>query len=161
MKRLLFLLCLLPLLSAESVLGASVVGDKPVYDRQGPVAVTLVRILRLSGTGPDGTEQILFEDPDGFITTLDTLGRVGYQVSASNLAEGGYHTLFVDLADRYEVVSQDGIRLEKHFSESGRETHRRVRGMIMVRGGKATPLRMLNEPFGPRTMRSGGEDDDD
>jgi len=161
MKRLLALMCLLPLLPATNVLAAAPTAANPSTEQQMPAPVVLVRITRLSGTGPDGSEQVLFEAPNGFVTTLDTLGRVGYQVSAHNLADGGYHTLFVDLADRYEVVSHDGIRLEKRFSDSGRETHRRVRGMIMVRGGEATPLRMLNEPFDPRTKRSYGEGDDD
>lgn len=161
MKRLLALLWLPLLLPLHTVLAAPAPMTDQAVKRQAPAAVILVRIIRLSGTGPDGAERVLFEDPKGFVTTLDTLGRVGYQVSANQLAEGGYHTLFVDLADSYEVIGNDGVRVEKSMSASGRETHRRIRGMIMIRNGAATPLRMLKEPLGPAPMRSYGHDDDD
>lgn len=163
MKRYLALLLLLPLLPAAPLLAETPTNDATSLQGRTAPPVTLVSIIRLTGTGPNGNEQVLFEDKNGFVTTFDALGRVGYQVSAEGLPEGGYHTLFVELADRYEVVSHDGIRLEKRFSDSGHETRMRVRGMIMVRGGEATPLRMLNEPsyYGNAGRRSLGEDDDD
>jgi hypothetical protein len=161
MKRLLPLLLLVPLLPATTTLAETAPATTRAENGQTLTPVVLVHITRLTGTGPDGAEHVLFEDSNGFVTTLDTLGRVGYQVSARGLAEGGYHTLFVELADRYEVISHDGIRLEKRFSESGRETRRRIRGMIMVQGGEASPLRMLEDPSYYGSMRSRGGDDDD
>jgi len=163
MKHYLALLLLLPLLPAAPVLAETSPNAERMLQGKAQPLLTLVHITRLTGTGPDGNDYVLFEDKNGFVSTLDALGRVGYQVSAEGLAEGGYHTLFVELADRHEVVSHDGIRLEKRFSDSGRETRMRVRGMIMVRGGEATPLRMLNDPpyYGDGKRRSGGEDDDD
>lgn len=127
--------------------------------------VVLVRVLALEGTGPDLQQHRLYADADGVITTLDALGRVGYQVGGEGLAEGGYHTLFVTLADEYEVVQGDGTRTQRRFSEKDQTTRRRVRGMIMVRGGQATPLRMLDDPsyYGSRreAFRQGRGDDDD
>jgi hypothetical protein len=127
--------------------------------------VVLVRVLALEGTGPDLQQHRLYADADGVITTLDALGRVGYQVGGEGLAEGGYHTLFVTLADEYEVVQGDGTRTQRRFSEEEQTTRRRVRGMIMVRGGQATPLRMLDDPsyYGSRreAFRQGRDEDDD
>lgn len=127
--------------------------------------VVLVRVLALEGTGPDLQQHRLYADADGVITTLDALGRVGYQVDGDGLAEGGYHTLFVTLADEYEVVQGDGTRTQRRFSEKEQATRRRVRGMIMVRGGQATPLRMLDDPsyYGSRreAFRPWRDDDDD
>ncbi|MDT8403434.1 hypothetical protein [Sulfuriflexus sp.] len=124
-----------------------------------------MRILALEGTGPDRQQHRLYADADGVITTLDALGQVGYQVGSEGLAEGGYHTLFVTLADEYEVVQGDGTRTQRRFSEEDQATRRRVRGMIMVRGGQATPLRMLDDPsyYGSRrkAFRPGRDDDDD
>ena len=108
--------------------------------------VVLVRVMSLEGTGPDLREYQLFNSSDGFITTLDALGRVGYQVQGAGLGDGGYHTLFVQLADEYELLQLDGTRTLRRFSDDNKPTRLRVRGMIMVRGGQATPLRMLEDP---------------
>lgn len=160
MKRLLPLLLLLAFLPAGAANAETRPAEiTPTDQREQPVV--LIHIIRLTGTGPDGAEHVLFDNKDGFVTTLDALGRIGYQISADGLAEGGYHTLFVELADRYEVISHDGIKLEKRFSDTGRNTRMRVRGMIMVRGGEATPLRMLEDPSYYGSMRSYEWDDDD
>jgi hypothetical protein len=127
--------------------------------------ITLVRVLSLEGTGPDLQEHRLFSDPAGFVTTLDALGRVGYQVGGAGLADGGYHTLFVQLADEYEMIRPDGSRELRCFSDENKTTRVRVRGMIMVRNGQATPLRMLEDPsyYGSHRepFRRGRDGDDD
>lgn len=107
---------------------------------------TLVRVLALESIGPDLEEHRLFSDPGGFITTLDALGRVGYQVNGAGLSEGAYHTLFVQLADEYEVIQTNGTRTQQRFTDENKPTRLRVRGMIMVSDGQATPMRMLEEP---------------
>lgn len=161
MKRYLQLLLLLPPFLAGSALAETPLTEARQKKIQTERPVVLVHITRLTGTGPDGAEHVLFEDQEGFVTTLDVLGRVGYQVSATGLAEGGYHTLFVELSDHYEVISRDGIRLDKRFSDSGRPTHRRINGMIMVRSGEATPLRMIDDPSYYGSLRSDRWKDED
>lgn len=127
--------------------------------------VILVRVLSLEGTGPDQREHRLFHDPDGFVTTLDALGRVGYQVRGGELAEGGYHTLFVQLADEYKEVRADGTQTRHRFSDKDKPTRLRIRGMVMVKNGDATPLRMLDAPsysdLRQKEFRFSHERDDD
>lgn len=162
MYRAFLILVLTPLAFLTSAVHAANTGASQVAAAVRPVA--LVRIQALEGTGPDLREHRLFAAPEGFVTTLDALGRVGYQVSGAGLDEGGYHTLFVQLADEYERVQADGTRVMHRFSEENRPTRLRVRGMIMVRDGQATPLRMLDEPRGHSARGRGvdgfGMDDD-
>lgn len=166
MTRALLFLALMPL-SLLSLAATAETASAPAANPTQPLSrpIILVRVLSLDGTGPDRREHRLFSDPRGFATTLDTLGRVGYQVSGSGLGEGGYHTLFVQLADEYERLQPDGTRTLRRFSEEDKPTRLRVRGMIMVRGGEATPLRMLEDPSyygsGREAGRRGAEWDDD
>lgn len=123
----------------------------------------LVRILELTGTGPDGKIHSLYRNEKGYTTTLDALGRVGSQVSGTGLAEGAYHTLFVRLADKYEILRPDGSRQSGRFSAKGKPTTLRVRGMILVQGDKANAMHMLENPnyyASPRGIREGDDDDD-
>ena len=162
MKRILLAIAIIPLAFVNLTANA----DSPL--QQPPAAVersiVLVRVLALDGTGPDNREHRLFSDTQGFVTTLDALGRVGYQVGGKGLGEGGYHTLFAELADEYEHILPDGTRLLQRFSDDSKPRRIRVRGMIMVRDGQATPLRMLEDPsyYGSRrgAFRRGYEDDD-
>jgi hypothetical protein len=154
MRYLLSLLSLLPLLLPPSTAFAAA----PSTYTTAPVV--LVRVLQLSGIGPDGRVQELYENRSGFVTPLNALGRVGYEVKAGGLMEGGYHTLYVELADRYEVLAADGSLQAKHFSDSGRDTRVRVHGMILVKQGNATPLRMLGENDEHRPPRSRYGDDE-
>ena len=163
MTRFPLLLVLLPL----SLIGSPVQADSSRMPDTDPAQrvlpavrpVVLVRVLALDGTGPDKREHRLFTDPQGFVTTLDAIGRVGYQVGAAGLGEGGYHTLFAELADEYQRVLPDGTQERRRFSAEGKATRVRVRGMVMVRNGEATPLRMLEDPsyYGSRRK----QDDDD
>ena len=150
MTRVLLFLALMPLpfLALPAHADRAYVPEANPDQRMQPASrpIVLVRVLALDGTGPDLKEHRLFEAPDGFITTLDALGRVGYQVGGTALIDGGYHTLFVQLADEYERVRPEGTRTKLRFSDEGKPTRMRVRGMIMVRGGEATPLRMLEDP---------------
>lgn len=167
MTRTLFLLALISLPFFGWPANASEIGGQPATNMQAPGrTVVLVRVLSLYGTGPDLREHHLFDYPQGFVTTLDALGRVGYQVEGGGLGEGGYHTLFVQLADEYELVRPDGTRTRGHFSKEDKPTRLRIRGMILVRNGDATPLRMLEDPpyYDSRKQTSGhdsGRDDDD
>jgi len=126
----------------------------------GPTHI-LVQIVELTGTGPNGRSHQLFQSADGYTTTLNALGRVGSQVSAGNLPEGAYHTLYVRLRDDYEKISADGRRQQGSFSAQGKPTTVRIRGMIMVSGGKATPHRMLEPPGHRAYGNRGGEYDED
>ena len=170
MTRVLLFLALMPLpfLALPAHADRAYVPEANPDQRMQPASrpIVLVRVLALDGTGPDLKEHRLFEAPDGFITTLDALGRVGYQVAGAALSEGGYHTLFAQLADEYELVLPDGTRTLRRFSDENKLTRLRVRGMIMVRGGEATPLRMLEDPsyYGSRRTHGApfrGRDDDD
>lgn len=147
MKRALLLLVLTQLsFFTWPAHAASATGRHPTTNEQTTSRpIVLVRVLSLYGTGPDLLEHRLFDYPDGFVTTLDALGRVGYQVGGEKLTEGGYHTLFVQLADEYERVRPDGTLTRGRFSDEDKPTRLRIRGMIMVRKGEATPLRMLND----------------
>lgn len=104
----------------------------------------LVRILELSGTGPDGNCYKLYASQNGYITNLNTLGRIGSQVNGQGLKEGAYHTLYVRLHDRYQRIGVDGSNTSGSFSEQEKPTYLRVRGMIMVKNGRATAMRMLD-----------------
>lgn len=124
--------------------------------------VVLVRILELSAIGPNGVRRTLYRSEEGYTTTLDGLGRIGSQVSAAGLADGAYHTLSVRLHDSYQRIRPDGARESGRFSEQGKPVQLRIRGMIKVEDGSATPLRMLDTPsyYGyPEGYR--GEEEDD
>lgn len=124
--------------------------------------VVLVRILELSAIGPDGASRTLYRSEEGYATTLGGLGRIGSQISAAGLADGAYHTLTVRLHDSYQRIRPDGTRENGRFSEQGKPVQLRIRGMIKVEDGSATPLRMLDTPsyYGyPEGYR--GEEDDD
>lgn len=147
MLRTLLILALFPLAFLTATAYADLTSASRLFSAEATTRpIVLVRVLALDGIGPDLREHRLFSRPEGLVTTLDSLGRVGYQVRAKGLAEGGYHTLFVQLADEYQLIQSDGTRLSGRFSEESRPTRRRVRGMVMVRDGKATPLRMLETP---------------
>lgn len=122
--------------------------------------VILVRILELSATGPDEKSHRLYSSPDGYVTTLDSLGRIGNQVQAKGLKEGPYHTLYVVLHDRYEVIRSNGERYRDSFSDHGKPTRFRIRGMIMVKKGQATPLRMFESHNDRQQHRQYYEEDD-
>lgn len=157
-----FPLCLLALpASADS--SAAPASTTPPLSMDSVRPTVLVRVKELEGTGPDLREHRLFTDSDGFITTLDALGRVGYQVQGTALGEGAYHTLFVQLADEYEVINPDGAHTLRRFTDENKPTRLRVRGMIMVRDGQATPLRMLEDPsyYGSRKGNFSPDRDDD
>jgi hypothetical protein len=126
-----------------------------------PTPQLLVRILELHGTGPDGNSRLLYASQDGYTTTLDALGRVGSQVNAEGLQEGAYHTLYVRLHDSYQRIAPDGRMTAGSFSGQDKPTLLRVRGMIMVRDGRATPLRMLDHNLHPSPRRGTEEWDDD
>jgi hypothetical protein len=165
MSRSFLPLLLLPLLFLAGPLQAA--QDPAAAPQNAPATsrpVVLVRILALDGTGPDLKEHRLFTSKEGFVTTLDALGRVGYQVSGKGLGEGGYHTLFAQLADEYELVRADGARMKRRFSDDNKNTRVRVRGMVLIKGGQASPLGMLEDPsyYGSRrdTRRGYGDDDD-
>jgi hypothetical protein len=160
MKCCLPLLLLLPLLYAPS---ATAEAPLAWVSTPGQSPIALVQITRLTGTGPDGREHVLYEDKSGYATTLDALGRVGSQVSAGGLAEGGYHTLFVELADGYRLLQPNGKVHERRLSEFGQPRRIRIRGMVMVRNGQATPLRMLEATsyYAAIHPRSRKRDDDD
>lgn len=148
MLRALLVLALLPLAFLATMASADYPSSSRglVFAEASTRPTILVRVLALDGIGPDLREHRLYNDPEGLVTTLDSLGRVGYQVRARGLAEGGYHTLFVQLADEYQLIQPDGTRLSGRFSEEKMPTRRRVRGMVMVRDKQATPLRMLETP---------------
>ncbi len=138
----------LPFVALVSLLflALTAVGDWQRVSVTNAGTVTIVRVLSMDGVGPDRRIYRLFNDTDGFVTTLDALGRVAYQVSGTTLPEGAYHTLFVQLADEYQQIQTDGTELHKYFSVENTPSKRRLRGMIMVRNGKATPLRVLKAP---------------
>lgn len=123
----------------------------------------LVHIIELTGTGSDGRTYTLYRDEQGYTTTLNALGRVGSQVNGNTLPDGAYHTLFVRLRDDYQLVGNDGTQRSGKLSEQGKPTTIRIRGMLMVENGRATPLRMLENPNHYRNPAGlhGGEDDDD
>lgn len=162
MIRTLLLLALIPLSLLSWPAHAEATATSATEPAQAAGPIVLVRILSLEGIGPDLKEHRLFSAPKGFVTTLDALGRVGSQVSGAGLAEGGYHTLYAQLADEYEVIQPDGAKTQRRFSDENKTTRVRVRGMILVRGGQATPLRMLEDSpyYGSRKWRGGEEDDD-
>jgi hypothetical protein len=126
-----------------------------------PTPKILVRIIELYGTGPDGSSSLLYRNQEGYATTLDALGRVGAQVSAEGLQDGAYHTLYARLHDSYQRIAPDGRVITGSFSEQGKPTFLRVRGMIMVRGGNATPLRMLDHNLHSSPRQRDEEWDDD
>jgi hypothetical protein len=122
-----------------------------------PVAAqahTLVTIHELSGTGTDGKTYLLYNSASGYVTTLNALGRIGSQVDGSTLQDGTYHTLYVRLADQYVRLKPNGQRENGRFSEHNKPTVVRVRGMILVKDGKSTALRMLD---GTRHSRYPGD----
>ncbi len=140
-----FALCSLTLLAmADSSIAAASDTVPPPISATRPTV--LVRVKVLEGTGPDLHEYRLFTDSHGFVTPINALGRVGYQVQGTKLAEGAYHTLFVQLADEYDVIQPNGTRTQRRFTDENKPTRLRIRGMIMVRDGQATPLRMLEDP---------------
>lgn len=121
----------------------------------------LVRVMELSGTGPDQQSHVLFHSKAGYTTTTDSLGRVGSQVNGTYLVDGEYHTLFVTLADEYKRLAKDGSTQVGSFSEDGKPLIIRVPGMIMVKKGDATAVHMIENPsyYGyPKGYR--GDDDD-
>jgi len=124
-------------------------------------SIILVRILELTGTGPDKQSHLLFSSKEGYTTTMDALGRVGSQVNGTQLADGDYHTLFVTLADDYQRLAQDGSTQGGSLTEDGKPLKMRVHGMIVVEKGHATATRMIESPsyYGyPKGYR--GDDDD-
>ncbi len=126
-----------------------------------PTPKILVSILELHGTGPDGNSHRLYTSQEGYTTTLDALGRIGSQVNAEGLQEGAYHTLYARLHDSYQRIAPDGRVITGSFSEQGKPTFLRVRGMVMVRDGRASPLRMLDHNLHPNQRQRGDEWDDD
>ncbi|MCW8840545.1 MAG: hypothetical protein OQL05_02250 [Gammaproteobacteria bacterium] len=123
--------------------GARLARGGPALD---DAALTLVRIQELTGIGPDERTHRLFASRAGFTTTLNGLGRIGAQVNGQQLADGAYHTLYVQLHDSYQRITAEGTTVSGSLSESGQATHLRIRGMIMVKNGCATPLRMFDLP---------------
>ena len=122
----------------------------------------LVRIHELTGTGPDGQSHTLYRNEKGYTTTLNALGRVGSQVNGSSLSDGEYHTLYVRLGDKFDILHPDGSQDTGSFRAQDKPTTVRVRGMIMVRGGEATALHMLENPNYypyPGAHRDGNDDD--
>lgn len=125
-----------------------------------PFPLRMVRILALSGTGPDNAEHTLYASRNGFATPLQEVGRIGYLVQGKGLADGHYHTLYVALADDFQEIYADGTVIEKRLSDTGKERHLRIRGMVLVADGQATPMGML-EYDTPRRLPRGMRDDDD
>lgn len=134
---------------------------EPLRPAKSPVV--LVTIVELSAIGPDGSEVTLFEDPTGYVTTLDGLGRIGSQISGRGLADGAYHTLSVRLKDEYSRLGTDGTAHRGSLSDLDKPLQLRIRGMIMVESGTATPMRMFEEAsyYGYPEGYRGGDDDDD
>lgn len=148
---------LISILGIQNAATASDTGFQPSV----PTPKILVRILALSGTGPDGNSYQLYTSQNGYVTSLDALGRIGSQVNGQGLKEGAYHTLYVRLHDRYQRIGVDGSNISGSFNEQGKPTYLRVRGMIMVKNGRATAMRMLDHASHDSYRHGGAERHDD
>ncbi|MDD3448319.1 MAG: hypothetical protein PHF72_04735 [Gammaproteobacteria bacterium] len=104
------------------------------FDASAPAM--LVRVQRLTGTGPDGGRHVLFEKPAGVLLPLDQVGRLGTMVDArEGRADGAYYNLEAELAPEFIIYSHGGGAVNSRFNADGRAIPFDVTGAVVVSRG--------------------------
>lgn len=108
----------------------------PTFDPAAPAM--LVRVQRLTGTGPDGGRHVLFEKAGGVLLPLDQVGRLGAMVDAGKIrADGAYYNLQAELAPEFMIYSHGGGAVNSRFNADGRVTPFDVTGAVVVTRGSS------------------------
>lgn len=108
----------------------------PSFDPAAPTM--LVRVQRLTGTGPDGDRHVLFERPEGVLLPLDQVGRLGAMVDARKIrADGAYYNLQAELAPEFVIYSDGGGAVNSRFNAEGKATPFDVTGAVVVSRGSS------------------------
>lgn len=115
---------------------ATATATAPTFDPAAPAM--LVRVQRLTGTGPDGGRHVLFEKPGGVLLPLDQVGRLGAMVDARKIqADGAYYNLQAELAPEFMIYSHGGGAVKSRFNADGRVTPFDVTGAVVVSQGSS------------------------
>lgn len=119
--------------------GRTATATAPTFDPTAPAM--LVRVQRLTGTGPDGGRHVLFEKPDGVLLPLDQVGRLGAMVDAGKIrADGAYYNLQAELAPEFMIYSHGDGAVNSRFNADGRATPFDVTGVVVVSRGSSRAL---------------------
>jgi len=114
----------------------------------------MVRLTKLTGTGPDGRSHTLYANTTGAELPFSRLSRLAAVATPDGLPGGGYYALRAELASDFAVVDRAGRRVPSHFTVDGSPYHVALTGTLVVADSGVRAFGVAVDP-GP-TVHDGG-----